>query len=54
MPDTPTCDYCDQPATRRAVDCDDLLCDTDAQDQYESWQESTRSLTSKDIMERMG
>lgn len=51
------CDYCDQPATLRATDSADVLCDTDARDQYEQGRsprrDATRPLTARDVTERL-
>jgi hypothetical protein len=44
------CEYCDQPATRRAKDSGEPLCRTDA-NQYQRWWQDTRPLTKRDITE---
>ncbi|EWM19716.1 hypothetical protein [Kutzneria sp. 744] len=46
------CDYCDQPATIRPVDSDDILCGRDAYDQYAGGPGVLRALTAADSRKR--
>jgi hypothetical protein len=47
------CDYCDRPATLRAKDSDDVLCEWDARDHYADWRDATRALTAREVADRL-